>query len=244
MSAIPSTPSAAGDTPAAPPRRRWVSDAPTRMFHWLFALSFAGAYLSAESERWRALHVTLGYGLAGLFAFRLLYGLLGPRQLHPGVLLRKLAGLPAWLRAAAAGDIRWRQGQNLLMAAAVLALLALVLPLTLSGYASYQDWGGEWLEELHEFFGNSFLALVLAHIGLILGLSLLRRQNQALPMLGGHVAGPGPDLLPRQRRGLAAALLLALLAFGAWQWQASPTGLLPDKTWHPEHRDGHGDDDD
>lgn len=240
---MPATSPAAQTGPAAAPRRRWVSDAPTRMFHWLFALCFVGAYLTSEGERWRALHVTLGYGLAGLFAFRLVYGLLGPRPLRPDVLWRKLAGLPAWLRAAAAGDVRWRQGQHLLMAAILLALLALVLPLTLSGYATYQDWGGEWLEELHEFFGNSVLALVLAHVGLILGLSLLRRQNQGLPMLTGRVAGPGPDLLPRQRRGLAAALLLALLAFGAWQWQASPTGLLPDKTWHPERHHDRDDDD-
>lgn len=40
------------------------------MFHWLFALSFVGAYLSAESEHWRLLHVTLGYSFAGLLVFR------------------------------------------------------------------------------------------------------------------------------------------------------------------------------
>ncbi|MFP5400059.1 MAG: cytochrome b/b6 domain-containing protein, partial [Gammaproteobacteria bacterium] len=54
---------------AAPAPSRRVVDAPTRMFHWLFALSFAGAWLSAESEHWRALHVTLGYTLAGLLAW-------------------------------------------------------------------------------------------------------------------------------------------------------------------------------
>ena len=48
-----------------------VWDAPVRVFHWLLVLSFAGAYLSAESERWRLLHVTLGYTLGGLVAFRL-----------------------------------------------------------------------------------------------------------------------------------------------------------------------------
>ena len=38
-----------------------VWDMPVRVFHWLTVLSFAGAYLTAESERWRLLHVTLGY---------------------------------------------------------------------------------------------------------------------------------------------------------------------------------------
>ena len=49
-----------------------VWDAPVRVSHWLMALSFFGAYLSAESERWRLLHVTLGYTLGGLVAFRVL----------------------------------------------------------------------------------------------------------------------------------------------------------------------------
>ncbi|MDP3835815.1 MAG: cytochrome b/b6 domain-containing protein, partial [Hydrogenophaga sp.] len=53
-----------------PAPTRLVIDAPTRMFHWLFALSFVGAYRTADGERWRLLHVTLGYTLAGLLAFR------------------------------------------------------------------------------------------------------------------------------------------------------------------------------
>ncbi|MBP6900385.1 MAG: cytochrome b/b6 domain-containing protein [Burkholderiaceae bacterium] len=234
----PATAAMPSSRPAAARRRR-VVDAPTRMFHWLFALSFAGAYLTADGERWRALHVTLGYVLAGLLVFRLVYGLVGPRHARLSLLLRKLQAAPAWLSAMADGvrqrglqGLPWRQGQNLLMALAVVALLALTLPLTLSGYASLNDWGaglgGDWLEELHEFFGNAFLALVLAHLGLIAGLSLLRRRNQAQAMLTGHIDGPGPDLVRRNHGWLAALLLLAVLAFGAWQWQQAPAGLAAD----------------
>ena len=43
-----------------------VWDAPVRVFHWLLVLSFFGAYITAKSESWRLLHVTLGYTLAGL----------------------------------------------------------------------------------------------------------------------------------------------------------------------------------
>ena len=38
---------------------------------------FAGAWLTSESERWRLLHVTLGYTMVGLVLFRLLWGVLG-----------------------------------------------------------------------------------------------------------------------------------------------------------------------
>lgn len=57
-----------------------VWDAPVRVFHWLMVLSFAGAYVTAESERWRLLHVTLGYTMAGLLAFRVVWGLVGTRH--------------------------------------------------------------------------------------------------------------------------------------------------------------------
>ena len=57
-----------------------VWDLPVRIFHWLLALSFAGAFLTAESERWRLVHVTLGYTVAGLVVFRLLWGVLGSRH--------------------------------------------------------------------------------------------------------------------------------------------------------------------
>lgn len=220
---------AGATTPAA---RRRVTDAPTRMFHALFALSFVGAYLTAESEHWRLVHVTLGYSFAGLLVFRVLYGLLGPRQAALGLLGRKLGAAPAWLRSLGTGaPVNWRQGQHLAMALAIVLMLALVLPLTLSGYATYNDWGdalgGDWLAETHELFGSAFLAVVLAHLGLIALLSALRRQNLALPMLTGRVAGNGPSPVQHNRGWLAAALLLAVLAFGVWQWQDPPRGPIP-----------------
>lgn len=239
----PFQPAVAGPAGIERKTHRLVVDAPMRMFHWLFALSFLGAYLTADAESWRAMHVTLGYTLAGLLVFRLLYGLFGPREAGLGSMWRRLRGAKNWLRSLArtltqrhtAAGVPWRQGQNLSMALAVVTLLALVVPLTLSGYATYHDWGdvlgGDWIEELHEFFGEAFLAVVLGHLALIAGLGLLRRKNLALPMLTGEVEGPGPDLVRHQRTWLAAALLAAVLSFMAWEWQQSPKGLIPALTW-------------
>ena len=138
-------------------KQQLVWDVPVRVFHWLLVLSFAGAWLTAESERWRLVHVTLGYTMAGLLGFRLLYGIFGPRTSGLNLLWRRLAGAPAWLRALPKArtvqQINVRAAQNLLMALAVVLLLALVVPLTLSGYATYHDWGdflgGDWIEEVH-----------------------------------------------------------------------------------------------
>ncbi len=233
---------AAGPAPAAARasanrtlRQRLVTDAPTRMFHWLFALTFVGAYATAESEHWRLLHVSLGYAMAGLLGFRLLYSLFGPRQARVGGLWRKLASAPAWLKSFTSGagfaSVNWRQGQNLLMALAVVLLLALVLPVVLSGYATYNDWGGafggDWLEDVHGFFGEAMLMVVLAHLGLIAGLSLLRGRNQAAPMISGRSEGSGPDLVQANRIWLAVLLFIAVIGFVAWQWQAGPEGVAP-----------------
>ena len=103
-------------------------------------------------------------------------------------------------------------------AGTVALLLAVIAPLTLSGLGVYQQRaGGDWLEEVHEFFGNGMLALVLAHIGVVLGLSLLRRRNLVAPMLTGRTAGAGPRCCwwrcwpsgpgsgrPRRRRAMRA----------------------------------------
>jgi cytochrome b len=74
-----------------------VWDVPVRVFHWLLVLSFAGAWLSAESERWRLLHVTLGYTVAGLVAFRLVWGLVGTTPARFASFVRGPSAVLAWL---------------------------------------------------------------------------------------------------------------------------------------------------
>lgn len=230
MNASVSLGATAPATPVSVPPTRRVIDAPTRVFHWLFALSFLGAYLSAEGERWRMLHVTLGYTMAGLLAFRVVYGLVGPRQVRLSALVSKLSGGTAWLRgvwrAPTPGSVNWRQGQNLFMALAVVALMVAVVPVTLTGYASFNEWGGDLLGELHETVGEAFLWLVLAHLGALAVFSLWRRTNLTTPMLTGRTPGRGPDLVKHNHTWLAVLLTLAVVAYIAWEWSQAPRGLV------------------
>ncbi len=100
-----------------------------RMFHWLFALSFVGAYISADSEDWQWVHVVLGYTLAGLLAFWIVYGLVGPRPTRWITMWRKVSGAKAWLKTLQTawrpgGDwqaVAWRQAPILGMAISLLA---------------------------------------------------------------------------------------------------------------------------
>lgn len=230
---------------------RQVVDAPIRMFHWLFALSFLGAYLSADGERWRMLHVALGYNMAGLLMFRVLYGLWGPRQAGLGLMRRKLETAPNWFRSVWQGrfvaGVNWNQGANVGMALTVVSMLLLVLPLTLSGYGTFNDWGdvlgGDWVEEIHEFFGVAMLWMVVLHLALLGALSLWRRKNTAMPMLTGKIDGPGPDLVRSNRAWLAIVLLLCVVAFMAWEWHTAPKGLVPAQGWSRSAHDRHDHDD-
>jgi len=194
----PSTSSAPSTTRSAAPRDRRVTDALIRMSHSLMALSFTLAYVSGDSERWRLVHVSMGYTLAGLLAMRLVYGVVGPASSRLSLLWRRLRGVGAVWRsvrqATRLSEWPWRAVQNLLLPLSIVAILALILPLALSGHATYEDWGtawgGEWaadaLAEVHEAIGQILLITVLGHLALILVLSLMRRRNLALTMLTGR----------------------------------------------------------
>jgi cytochrome b len=189
-----------------------------------------GAYLTAEGERWRMLHVTLGYTMAGLLVFRVVYGLAGPRQVRLSALWAKLSGGAEWLRSAqrapTLASVNWRQGQNVLMALAVVLMLLAMVPVTVTGYASFNEWGPALLAEWHAAAGDALLYVVLAHLAALLGLSLWRRKNLSGPMLTGRTEGRGPDLVKDNKGRLAALLLLAVGAYVAWEWQQSPQGLI------------------
>lgn len=220
MQSASTLPCAAGSAPIPPASRR-VVDAPTRAFHWLFAASFLGAFVTGDSERWRQLHVALGYLFVALLAFRLLYGLAGPRCARLAPMWRKLAGVPAWLRsvrqARSLAEVDWRYGENLLIALMVAVMFAAVVPLALSGYVVYEEWTGDWLEEVHEFFGNAFLAIAGVHVAAIVGSSVLHRRDRVSPMITGRANGRGPDLVPHNRLWLAVLLWIGAIGFVAWQ---------------------------
>lgn len=219
---------AAPASPAVSPHpARRIIDAPTRVLHWLLAFSFTGAYLSAESERWQLLHFTLGYTVLGLVLFRLVWSLVGPQRSRWRAWSSKLIGLPQQLKAWPAGRGNLLASYAGLNTLAVVAVLGALLFAAASGLTLEQQWLGEWVEDVHGALGDVALAVVLAHLGLILGVSLLRRHNHALPMLTGKTPGQGPDLVKRPLTPLALLIVAAVAAFWYWQWQTAPADLGP-----------------
>lgn len=194
---------------AAPPSRRAIDDV-SRALHWLLALSFAGAWLTAEADGWRMVHVSLGYLAAGTLLLRVLWGVVGPRAAAWAAWGRRVVSLPQTRSHAA-----W-QG------VAVLGMLLLVGLAAGTGVA--QDLGAaalseamrDALGEVHEFAGNTALFAVGAHVALVLWGTVRLKHTRLRAMLTGRVPGRGPDVSPAHR-GLAVLLLLAVLGFGLWQ---------------------------
>ena len=71
------------------------------------------------------------------------------------------------------------------MAGAVVLLMALVLPLTLSGYATYNEFGGHFMEEVHEAAANGMMALVVIHLAGVIVSSWLHGENLVKAMITG-----------------------------------------------------------
>jgi len=110
-----------------------VWDAPVRVFHWLMVLCFAGAWLTAESESWRLVHVTLGYTMAGLVAFRILWGLWGTRYAKFSSFVRGPRAVARYLGNLLRGRHEPYTGHNPAGAVAIVALLVLALLVTVTG---------------------------------------------------------------------------------------------------------------
>jgi cytochrome b len=199
-----------------------IWDAPVRVFHWLMVLSFAGAWLTAESERWRLAHVTLGYTMAGLVAFRILWGWIGTRHARFSSFVHGPAAAARYLRSLARRRPEHHAGHNPAGALAIVALLAMTLVVAASGWATYAQLGSDWWEELHEGAANLMLGIVAVHVGAVLLASWLHRSNLIATMVTGRRRGSAEDGVRNAWRSVAAVMLAAVMAFWWTQWQAAP----------------------
>jgi cytochrome b len=232
--------------PPADKRRVLIWDAPVRVFHWLAVVCFAGAWLTAESEHWRLLHVTLGYTLAGLVAFRVVWGLIGTRHARFSNFVRGPAAVAAYLRGLWRRDPAHSAGHNPAGALAIVAMLGLVAVIGASGWALYNDLGGDWLEEAHELAANAMLLVIAVHVAGVLISSRLHRQNLVGAMVTGHKAAPPAEAIRSAHRAVAVLMLVAVAGFWAWQWSTAPAPSADSVAARSADRHGadHGHDDD
>lgn len=190
-----------------------VWDIPTRVFHWLLALSFAGAYITAESESWRLAHVTLGYTFGGLILFRLLWGLIGTRHARFADFAFGPRRVLAYLRSLLGGNPEHHVGHNPAGSWAIYAILLFGLGIAVSGYALYNEIGGETFEEVHEVLANLVLGIVVVHIAGVFISSFLHRENLPRSMVTGYKDGEPAQGISQARGAVGIAVAGLVLAF-------------------------------
>jgi cytochrome b len=200
-----------------------VWDVPTRLFHWLLVASFAGAFLTADSERTRQVHVLFGGTMLVLIAFRLLWGVIGSRYARftsflfgARAVLRDLASLVT-LRAVR------RLGHTPAGSWGIWLMLALTVLTGVSGYAVQVGGEQEWLEDAHGALAWTLLGVVAAHVAGVLWSSLLHRENLIAAMVTGRKRGEPGQAIRRSRWIVGAALAAVLLAL--WLDVVSLPGL-------------------
>ncbi|BEI42952.1 MULTISPECIES: cytochrome b/b6 domain-containing protein [unclassified Polynucleobacter] len=160
-----------------------------QILHLAGAITFIGAYLTADSESWRLIHVYLGYGFGVIFTLRLIIGLV-PKT--------SMALQTIWMRANLFKTIvqdlkdlklerlfKWQIWYGSGMGILVFLMYFLSIPLVLFGIVTYEEFGGKWFikfaENTHEFIGEFYLSIVLIHLVLVFGkYLLLKTKNQFL----------------------------------------------------------------
>jgi cytochrome b len=194
-------------------QRMMVWDVPTRVFHWLLVVSFAGAFLTAESERYRDIHVVLGYTLLGLIVFRLVWGFAGSRYAQFRSFLFKPAEIKAYVISMLKAKPAHYVGHNPAGSVSVFLLLALGIAVSVSGVILFQDIGGDALEELHELVSYLMLTVVGLHLAGVLVSSLMHKENLVRSMITGSKPAQPNAGISRSHAWLGVIMLALVVAF-------------------------------
>lgn len=196
-----------------------VWDWPVRIGHGLMVGGFVLAWLTAESESLRLVHVWAGATVTAAALFRILWGVIGSRHARFSAFIRPPAAVIEYAGSLLRLAPAHHTGHNPAGGWAILLLLGFALATGVSGWAHYNDLGGHLIEEAHEGLAGTLLTVVLIHLIGVASGSLLHGENLVRAMLSGRKTGSPEEALP-SARPFAALLLLAWVAIAGW-WMAS-----------------------
>lgn len=176
-----------------------VWDPLVRTLHWVLVAAFIVAF--ATEDDLMTLHVWSGYLIAAAIGIRLVWGVIGTRHAR----FTDFVTSPRVAMRYAKDTLRLKSrrylGHNPAGGLMIVALLISLIITTVTGIAVYGaaehagpmasffvNSGERWedaFEELHEFFANFSLLLVVIHIGGVLLESLIHKENLVRSMING-----------------------------------------------------------
>ena len=149
-------------------KRMMVWDSPVFVTHWILALCFMGAILTQESEQFRIVHVTFGYTMLGIVAFRVIWGFVGSKYARFSTIKPRFLKVRENIKAILRGEREALLGLNAIGFLAAYILMFLVLILSVTGHLTLNEIGPELISEFHELVGNFLIGVVVIHVGSIL----------------------------------------------------------------------------
>lgn len=177
-----------------------VWDLPLRIFHWLLVIAFFIAYFTEDELL--TVHVWAGYLVGGLLVFRLLWGFVGGQYARFANFLCSPMQSAAYIKDLIKLQAKRYIGHNPAGAAMIVLLLLSLLMTVITGLAVYgadQAAGPlafignsheDFWEEIHEFFANFTLLLVIVHVIGVVVESIIHRENLAKAMFNGNKKRP------------------------------------------------------
>ena len=196
-----------------------VWDLPVRVFHWLLVISFAGAWLSAESESQRMLHFAFGYSACALVLFRIVWGIVGTRYARFTQFIKGPAATWHHIKSLFSGqyvdEVAKSLGHNPAGALAMISLMVLILLIGLTGYWSIKEFDNELMSEAHESIASIALGVVAIHVAAAIIMSFMQKENLVKAMVTGKKEGIASQAIryPLNLLGILLALAWAYLMF-------------------------------
>ena len=175
-------PNANAAPPAAPVR---VWDPFVRLFHWtLVACVVLDEFVLEEGA---APHEWAGYVGAALVLARVVWGFVGTRHARFADFFPTPRRLREHIAALRQGRHPHHDGHNPLGSLMMLALMALVLALGITGWLQGTDtfWGDEGLQDLHEVLAHVLLIAAGLHAAAALAIGRLERVRLVRAMVTG-----------------------------------------------------------
>jgi cytochrome b len=167
---------------------RWVRvwDPFVRLFHWCLVLSFAVAWLSANTLE--NVHSWAGYAAGSLILLRLAWGIIGTPYARFTHFVRSPKTIIAYLKAVATGSEARHIGHNPAGGAMIVALMLGMGATAFTGYLLTTDafWGDAWMQHLHNWSAHGLIILVGVHLAGVALASYRHRENLVHAMIVGR----------------------------------------------------------
>jgi cytochrome b len=213
-----------------------VWDLPTRIFHWVLAVTVVASIITANiggnAMQW---HVGLGMVALILLSFRILWGLVGGRWSRFASFLYGPATVLRYLRGDTRPGEHLDVGHSPLGAGSVFALLVLLGVQVATGLVADDEiatrgplnalvsedtakQASGWHTDIGQWI---LIALIVLHVAAIVFYKVKKGRNLVVPMIVGDKELPADTPASAdgwKQRLLALALLVLSWAFAGWVW--------------------------